>query len=192
MVIGVLALQGAFIEHENTLNKLDIDCFEIRKCSDIERDYDGLILPGGESTVMGKLLRESGLFKPLKDKIQACIPVMGTCAGLILLASEIADSDTVHFGTLPVTVKRNAYGRQLGSFYTESNFDDIGVVPMKFIRAPYIQSVKDGVKILAVVENHIIAVRYQNQLGIAYHPELTDSLAVHRYFINMIKGTDEI
>ncbi|WMJ88065.1 pyridoxal 5'-phosphate synthase glutaminase subunit PdxT [Anaerocolumna sp. MB42-C2] len=186
MIIGVLALQGAFIEHENTLKKLDVDYFEIRKRSDIERHLDGLILPGGESTVMGKLLRDAGLYEPLKNKLINGLPVMGTCAGLILLASEISDSDTVHFGTLPVTVKRNAYGRQTGSFYMESNFADLGIVPMKFIRAPYIRSVNSEVSILAVVENRIIAVRYQHQLGIAFHPELTDNTAIHSYFINMI------
>ena len=191
MVIGVLALQGAFIEHENTLKKLNIEYFEIRKRSDIERDYDGLILPGGESTVMGKLLRESGLFEPLREKILKGLPVMGTCAGLILLAAEITDSGTVHFGTLPITVKRNAYGRQLGSFYTESNFDDIGTVPMKFIRAPYIQSVNHGVKILAVVDDRITAVEYENQLGIAFHPELTDNLKIHTYFIDMVKRQNQ-
>ncbi|MGB8453751.1 MAG: pyridoxal 5'-phosphate synthase glutaminase subunit PdxT [Anaerocolumna sp.] len=188
MVIGVLALQGAFIEQENTLKKLDVDFFEIRKKSDLNRSFDGLILPGGESTVMGKLLRELGLFNSLKERLLCGLPVMGTCAGLILLASHITDSDTVHFGTLPVTVRRNAYGRQLGSFFTEGLVEDLGKVPMKFIRAPYIESVHDTTKILATVDNRIVAVRYKNQLGVAFHPELTDNLAIHRYFINIVEN----
>lgn len=188
MVIGVLALQGAFIEQENSLKKLDVDFFEIRKKSDLDRSFDGLIIPGGESTVMGKLLKELELFDPLKEKIQCGLPVMGICAGLILLASHIADSDTVHFGTLPVTVRRNAYGRQLGSFFTEGFFEDLGIVPMKFIRAPYIESVHNNTRILSAVDNRIVAVRYQNQMGVAFHPELTDNLAIHRYFIDIVES----
>lgn len=187
MLIGVLALQGAFIEHENTLSKLGIESFEIRQKSDLEKSFDGLIIPGGESTVMGKLLKELDLFDILKERIKLGLPVFGTCAGLILLASKIADDDTIHLGTLPVTVKRNAYGRQLGSFFTEANVVDIGVIPMKFIRAPYIESTKSGVKILSIVDQKIVAVRYKNQLGVAFHPELTEDLSVHQYFVNMIK-----
>lgn len=116
MKIGVLAVQGAFIEHEKMIEALGHEAFEIRQKRDLEQEFDGLILPGGESTVMGKLLRNLGLFEPLQQKITQGMPVLGTCAGLILLASKLAEDDTVHFGTLPVTVKRNAYGRQLGSF----------------------------------------------------------------------------
>ena len=118
MKIGVLAVQGAFIEHEKMIEALGHEAFEIRQKRDLEQEFDGLILPGGESTVMGKLLRNLGLFEPLQQKITQGMPVLGTCAGLILLASKLAEDDTVHFGTLPVTVKRNAYGRQLGSFQT--------------------------------------------------------------------------
>jgi 5'-phosphate synthase pdxT subunit len=185
MVIGVLALQGAFIEHENTLSKLEAEFFEIRKKTDLSRSFDGLILPGGESTVMGKLLRDLKLFAPLKEMIEGGLPVLGTCAGLILLASHLADSDTVHFGTLPVTVRRNAYGRQLGSFYTENFFEGIGTVPMKFIRAPLIESVSSTTQILSVVDSRITAVRHKNQLGVSFHPELTDNLMIHRYFLEM-------
>ena len=118
MKIGVLAVQGAFIEHEKMIEALGHEAFEIRQKRDLEQEFDGLILPGGESTVMGKLLRNLGLFEPLQQKITQGMPVLGTCAGLILLASKLAEDDTVNFGTLPVTVKRNAYGRQLGSFQT--------------------------------------------------------------------------
>ena len=110
MKIGVLAVQGAFIEHEKMIEALGHEAFEIRQKRDLEQEFDGLILPGGESTVMGKLLRNLGLFEPLQQKITQGMPVLGTCAGLILLASKLAEDDTVHFGTLPVTVKRNAYG----------------------------------------------------------------------------------
>lgn len=116
MTIAVLAVQGAFIEHEKKLQALGADVFEIRQAKDLERHFDGLVLPGGESTVQGKLLRELGLFVPLQEKIRAGLPVMATCAGLILLAEHIADDPTVHFGMLPVTVKRNAYGSSLAAF----------------------------------------------------------------------------
>lgn len=186
MVIGVLALQGAFIEHENTLKKLNVDSFEIRKKADLDQHFDGLIIPGGESTTIGKLLKELDLFETLRVKIESGLPVFGTCAGLILLAAKIADDDTVHFGTFPITIKRNAYGRQLGSFFTEAPVEGIGTIPMKFIRAPYIQSTEFGTKVLSTVEGKIVAARYQNQLGVSFHPELTDNLAMHEYFIDMV------
>ena len=115
MKIGVLALQGAFAEHEKVLEQLGAECIELRQARDLSEPYDALVLPGGESTVQGKLLRELDMYEPLRAKIAAGLPVLATCAGLILLAEHIAGDDTVHFGTLPVTVKRNAYGRQLGS-----------------------------------------------------------------------------
>ena len=131
MTVAVLALQGAFLEHEQMLKKLGADYFEIRQKKDLDRSFDALILPGGESTVQGKLLRELDMYEPLRAKIAAGLPVLATCAGLILLAEHIAGDDTVHFGTLPVTVKRNAYGRQLGSFhYAEGEFVGIGTFPM--------------------------------------------------------------
>lgn len=186
MTVAVLAVQGAFIEHEKMLQKLGVTTFEIRQAKDLEQDFDGLILPGGESTVQGKLLRELGLFEPLKDKIQNGLPVMGTCAGLILLAKNLAEDDTVHFGTMPVTVRRNAYGRQLGSFHTEEEMKGVGLIPMTFIRAPYIQDAEDGVQILSTVNSNVVAARYRNQLGLSFHPEVTGDTRVHEYFLNMI------
>lgn len=191
MIIAVLALQGAFIEHENTLYKLGVKSFQIRKKSDLNQHFDGLIIPGGESTVMAKLLRELDLFDNLKKKIEQGLPVFGTCAGLILLASKIADDETVHFGTLPITVLRNAYGRQLGSFSTEGIVDGIGKIPMKFIRAPYVKSVSKDTKILATVDGKIVAVQYNNQLGVAFHPELTNNTKMHQYFIDIIKAKNK-
>ena len=181
MTIGVLALQGAFIEHEQKLSALGVDSFEIRQRRDIDRDFDALIIPGGESTVMGKLLRELELYDPLKERIEAGMPVFGTCAGLLLLAERIENDSRVHFGTMSISAVRNAYGRQLGSFYTEEEFEGIGKIPMTFIRAPYIESVWGGASVLAKVDGKIVAARQENQLVTAFHPELSQDLSVHRY-----------
>ncbi len=136
-MIGVLALQGGFSEHIRALNKLGAETFEIRHLQDLDnRKLDGLVLPGGESTVISKLLHETGLFDPLNQCIRQGTPVFGTCAGLILLASQVDDSRVSGFRSMAITAKRNAYGRQLGSFFAESNFAGIGAIPMTFIRAP--------------------------------------------------------
>ncbi len=187
MKIGVLALQGAFIEHEKMLEKLGADCIELRQAEDLKADIDGLVLPGGESTVQGKLLRDLGMFQTLKEKIQQGMPVLATCAGMILLSEQIENDDLKHFATLPVCVKRNAYGRQLGSFRTESEVKGIGTVPMTFIRAPYIESAKPEVEILSVVDGNIVAVKYGNQLALSFHPELDEDTRIHQYFLDMIK-----
>ena len=186
MRIGILALQGAFIEHEKILEKLGVESFEIRQKKDIEGQMDGIIIPGGESTVIGKLLRELDILEDLKNMINDGMPVFGTCAGMIILADKIENDEKVHIGTMDITVKRNAYGRQLGSFYSEENFDNIGKVPMTFIRAPYIEKAGDGVEILSVVDGKIVAARQGNQLVSAFHPELTDSTEVHKYFAEML------
>lgn len=186
MKIAVLAVQGAFIEHEKVLNDLGIECFEIRQKRDLEQVFDGLVLPGGESTVMGKLIKELGLFYPLKKKIEQGIPVLATCAGLILLAEKVDNDITEHFQTLPVTVKRNAFGRQLGSFEILSYMSEIGMIPMTFIRAPYILDVKKGVDVLVKIDEKIVAVCYKNQLAMSFHPELTKDYSIHKYFIKMV------
>lgn len=187
MTVAVLAVQGAFIEHEKMLAELGADCVELRQKEDLSQAYDGLILPGGESTVQGKLLRELDMFDPLKKQIEDGLPVLATCAGLILLAEKIQNDDRIHFATLPVAVKRNAYGRQLGSFYTEDEVKGIGKVPMTFIRAPYVDQAGPGVDILSEVDGRIVAVRYQNQLALSFHPELDDDLSIHKYFLEMIQ-----
>ncbi|MFZ2201672.1 MAG: pyridoxal 5'-phosphate synthase glutaminase subunit PdxT, partial [Leptotrichiaceae bacterium] len=157
MKIGVLAIQGAFIEHEKILKSLGVEVFEIRKKSDLqENSMDGLILPGGESTTMGKLLHDLDIFDDLKKLIQDGLPTFGTCAGMIILAKEIENDNRVHFGLMDIKVKRNAYGRQLGSFFTENEFKHVGIVPMTFIRAPYIETVSDNVEILSTVDGHIV------------------------------------
>lgn len=187
MRIGILAVQGAFVEHEKMLQSLGAECFEIRQKADLADDFDGLVLPGGESTVMGKLLRELELFDELKERIASGLPVLATCAGLILLAEEISNDERNYFATLPVTVKRNAYGRQLGSFFTEAEMKHIGKIPMTFIRAPYIEKAGPGTDILAQVDGKIVAVRYKNQIGVAFHPEVTDSTKVHEYFLELCR-----
>ena len=185
MTVAVLALQGAFLEHEKMLEKLGADWFEIRQPRDLERPCDGLILPGGESTTMGKLLRDLDLYEPLRAKIQGGLPVYGTCAGLILLA-ETVDGGVPCFATMDIAVKRNAYGRQLGSFYTEAEFQGLGKIPMTFIRAPYIAAAGPKAQVLAEVDGRIVAARQGNQLVTAFHPELSDDLSVHQYFLDML------
>ncbi|MEE1312379.1 MAG: pyridoxal 5'-phosphate synthase glutaminase subunit PdxT [Lachnospiraceae bacterium] len=188
MIVGILALQGAFAEHGYMLDQLGAQHFEIRQKKDLERSFDALIFPGGESTVMGKLLHELDMFETIKKKIQSGMPVFGTCAGLILLAKEI-ENNKAHLGTMSIQVKRNAYGRQLGSFCTEEEFKGIGKIPMSFIRAPYIEKVYDDTEILAKVNGKIVAARQDNQLVTAFHPEVTGNLEVHRYFLNMIESS---
>ena len=187
MTVGVLALQGAFIEHEQMLSRLGADSFEIRQKKDLNRPMDGLIIPGGESTVQGKLLRELDLYDDLKSRIQDGLPVFGTCAGLLLLAKRIENDDRAHFGLMDITAVRNAYGRQLGSFFTEAEFRGIGMIPMTFIRAPYIASVSGKAEVLAEVDGKIVAAREGNMLVTAFHPELNDDLSVHRYFLDMLR-----
>lgn len=215
MKIAVLAVQGAFAEHIAKLKKLGVDCIELRQQADLEQRFDGLILPGGESTVQGKLLRELQLFEPLRERIRQGLPVLGTCAGLILLAQKISNDEAVWFGTMPVCVRRNAYGRQLGSFHTEAQMEGVGTVPMTFIRAPYVESLleaqdgaadnstgkqstgkqivdgngqtKSGATILARVDGRIVAVRYGNQIGMAFHPELDEDDRIHEMFLRLCR-----
>ena len=187
MKIAVLAVQGAFIEHEKALQRLGAETVELRKAEDLEQDFDGLVLPGGESTVQSRLLKELSMFEPLKKKIEEGLPVLATCAGLILLAQNVSNDEKRGFATLPVTVKRNAYGRQLGSFYYEGEIKGIGTYPMEFIRAPYIESVGGEVEILAEVEEKIVGVAYKNQLAFSFHPELTGNDKIHEKFLELIK-----
>lgn len=187
MKIAVLAVQGAFIEHQKKLEALGAECFQLRKKEDLAEAFDGLVLPGGESTVQGKLLKELDMYGTLKEKIEQGMPVLATCAGLILLAEKLSNDEHVYFGTLPVCVKRNAYGRQLGSFHTVQEMKGIGEVPMTFIRAPYIEAVGNGVEVLAAVEGKIVAVRYGRQFGLSFHPELDEDNKIHERFLEMVR-----
>ena len=190
MKIVILALQGAFAEHAKVLDKLGVTSVEIRNLEDFQQyqsDLSGLILPGGESTTMGKLLRDQNMLIPLRGAILNDLPVFGTCAGLILLAKEITSQEESHLATMDIVVERNAYGRQLGSFYTEAECKGVGQIPMTFIRGPIISSLGEGVEILATVDDQIVAAQEQNMLVTSFHPELTDNVRLHQYFINMCK-----
>ena len=190
MKIGILALQGAFVEHEKVLAELRVESIELRNLEDFQQhqsDLSGLILPGGESTAMGKLLRDQNMLLPLREAILNGLPVFGTCAGLILLAKEITTQEESHLATMDIVVERNAYGRQLGSFYTEAECKGVGKIPMTFIRGPIINEVGKGVDVLAVVNNQIVAAQEKNMLVTSFHPELTNDLRLHQYFINMCK-----
>jgi len=186
--IGVLALQGAFIEHIQRLRELDVPCFEIRQARDLSRPIDALIIPGGESTVMSKLLADLELFEPLRQMLRDGLPVFGTCAGLLLLAKNVNNRGAPGFATMDVTAVRNAYGRQLGSFYVEEDFRGLGKIPMTFIRAPFIESVDidAGVEILAETGGNIVAAKQGRQLVTAFHPELSRNASVHKYFLDQI------
>ena len=175
--IGILAVQGAFLEHEQVLSRLGVPYFELRQKRDLEESMDGLILPGGESTVMGKLLRELELMEPLRSRILAGLPVFGTCAGLILLAKQLAGGETTHLASMDICAVRNAYGRQLGSFAAEQEFGDFGRIPM---------TVSGKTEVLAQVDGRIVAAREDRQLVTAFHPELTEDLTVHRYFLDQL------
>lgn len=186
--IGVLAVQGAFAEHAAMLEALGAHTFLIRQAADLDRPMDALVLPGGESTVQGKLLHELGLFDTLRERISKGLPTFGTCAGMILLAKRLYDDDTVHFGLMDIEVRRNAYGRQLGSFITRERFADLGEIPMTFIRAPYIEAVGPKAEPLATVDGHIVAAREGNMLAISFHPEVTEDTSVHQYFLRMVEA----
>ncbi len=192
MTVAVLALQGAFAEHEEMLKKLGVEHFQIRQKRDLERPFDALILPGGESTAIGKLLRDEGMFEEIRTRIQDGLPVFGTCAGMILLAEKV-EGGVPCLGTMQIQVKRNAYGRQLGSFYTEEVFGEMKEpVPMTFIRAPYVEKVWGNAQALAEVNGHIVAVRQGNQLVTAFHPELNQDVRIHEYFLKLVASVGNI
>jgi len=188
MKIGVLALQGAFVEHIDFLKKLNVIAIAVRAEKDLD-EIDGLIIPGGESTAIGKLLDDFKLKKKLQAKIEAGFPVWGTCAGMIILAKKIANFDITHIPVMDIEVERNAYGRQLGSFSVNQKIIGIGEedFPMVFIRAPYIKQTGKNVSVLAEVDGRVVAAREKNMLVTSFHPELTDDLRIHQYFIDMIK-----
>lgn len=183
MKIGILAVQGAFAEHEQMLEQLGAEYIELRKGEDVRQSYDGLILPGGESTVQGKLMRELDMFDTIQSQIKNGMPVLATCAGAILLARQLSNDAATHLATLPAVVRRNAYGRQLGSFSVDEQIEGIGTFPMRFIRAPYIEKVLDDTKVLAKVDGNIVMVENKNQLAMSFHPELTSDTRIHEMFL---------
>ena len=189
MRIAVLALQGAFIEHEKMLQRLGAETFEVRQLSDWYQSKDALVIPGGESTTQIKLLHELNLYNPVREAILSGLPVFGTCAGLILLAKSVVGEEVIErISTMDISVCRNAYGRQLGSFYCEEVVDGVGDnIPMTFIRAPYIKCVTSpDCKPLAIVDGNIVAARQGNQIVTAFHPELNDDTRIHEYFMSIV------
>ena len=187
MKIGVLALQGAFEEHIKMLSQLNAESIELRQLKDLQQDLDGIIIPGGESTVISKLLDDLNMREALLNKINnEKLPVFGTCAGLIMMSQNTEDPKAFPLGLMECTAKRNAYGRQLGSFSTTAEFDGVGSIPMVFIRAPYIKKASENVDILSTVDGKIAAARQGRFLATAFHPELTENTCVHRYFLDMI------
>lgn len=189
MKIGVLALQGAFIEHEKMLRELGVEAVEVRLPSDLE-GLDGLIIPGGESTTIGKLAVEYGLVEPLRQFAQTT-PTWGTCAGMIFLAKDIGIDRQPILGLMDIKVNRNAFGRQIDSFETDLPVSVLDDVPfhMIFIRAPVVTDVSDGVEILAkLADGRIIAVQEGHLLATAFHPELTNDVRLHQYFLKMVES----
>lgn len=188
MKIGIFALQGAFAEHARAFSELGVQTAEIRRREHFTDGLDAVVLPGGESTVQGKLLREEGLLEPLKERIGGGLPVFGTCAGLILLAEKISNDKNVYLGNMNITARRNAYGRQLGSFRSDLAVEGVGNFPAVFIRAPFIESAGENVRILAEHEGKTVAARQGHMLVTAFHPELTDDLRMHAYFLDIARG----
>lgn len=196
-VVGVLALQGGVIEHERVLDELGVAHRKVRLPEHLE-GLSALILPGGESTTMSKLMRFNGLLEPLSDALRAGLPAFGTCAGMILLASTVLDTrdDAVQLGALDATVRRNAFGRQVDSFETDLTFAGIdGPVPATFIRAPWVESAGDGVEVLATVPEGpaagaIVAVRDGAVMAASFHPEVDGDVRVHRLFLRECAGLD--
>jgi 5'-phosphate synthase pdxT subunit len=189
MKVGVLAMQGAFREHVLALQQCGCEVIEVRQLKHLE-EIDALVIPGGESTTIVKLLIEYQITTPLTQLINNGLPVFGTCAGAILLARDIIDSDQPRLGVLDLSIKRNAYGRQVDSFEVDLDIPVLGSEPMRavFIRAPYIESVGPGVEVLASYQGKIILARQGKILVATFHPELTPDMRLHQYFLDMVAG----
>ena len=189
MKVGVLALQGDVREHIASLLACDVEAVAVRRAIEIEK-IDALVLPGGESTTIAQLAEVFGIYQLIKDRIAGGMPVYGSCAGMILLAQEILDAKVGQkcFGGLDITVRRNAFGRQVDSFESDIDFTDGSNDPIRavFIRAPWVEKVGDSIKILASVNSHPVAVRSETALATSFHPELTGDNRIHRYFIEQV------
>lgn len=187
--IGVLALQGAVSEHVLKIEQCGAQAVEVKYESQLD-GLDGLIIPGGESTAIGRLLRDYKLIEPLRERISAGLAVWGTCAGMILLAKELADDDTKHICAMDICVRRNAYGRQLDSFTTEVEIPEVSdaKIPLVFIRAPYVERAGENVDVMLTVNGKIVVCREGKLLATSFHPELTDDTSFHRYFIDKVCG----
>jgi len=179
VTVGVLALQGGFEAHVRALRALGADVREVRTPDDL-KGLDGLVIPGGESTTITLGIEREGLVEPLTEFVQSGRPVLGTCAGMIMLDRE-------HLGLLDVSVRRNAFGRQLASFEAELDFEGEPLHAV-FIRAPWVEDAGDGVEVLAEVDGHPVAVRQDNILAVAFHPELTNESRLHRWLVGRVQS----
>ncbi|OZG66543.1 pyridoxal 5'-phosphate synthase glutaminase subunit PdxT [Bifidobacterium eulemuris] len=184
-VTGILAVQGAFAEHAAMLDRLGAPWKLLRAADDLDGSIDRVILPGGESTTQGKLLRSTGLFEKVAAHIAAGKPVFGTCAGMILLADRLENDDNVYFAALDATVRRNAYGRQLGSFAATADFGEVRDFPLVFIRGPYVVSVGPRAQVMTEVNGNVVGLKQGNILATAFHPELTDDTRIHELFLSL-------
>jgi 5'-phosphate synthase pdxT subunit len=178
-VIGVLAIQGDFEAHARALREVGAEPRIVRTADDLKEGLDGLVIPGGESTTMTLGIERENLAEPLRELVHSGRPVLGTCAGLIMLDRE-------HLGLLDVRARRNAFGRQRHSFETELDMDGLGPLRAVFIRAPWVEEHGGDVEILAEVDGHPVAVRQDNILAVAFHPELTDNRALHRWLLERV------
>jgi len=191
--IGVLALQGAFVEHIALLRRLEVEAVPVRLPLRLE-GLDGLVIPGGESTTIGRLMGEYGLVAPLRRLAGDGFPIMGTCAGMILMARRVSDVNVEPLGAMDIDVERNALGRQVDSFETDLEIPVIGESSFHcvFIRAPFIERVGDGVEVLARLPDGTgVAARQGNMVALAFHPELTNDLRLHDYFLSIVRGDRE-
>ncbi|GEO27500.1 pyridoxal 5'-phosphate synthase subunit PdxT [Alicyclobacillus acidoterrestris] len=188
MKVGVIAVQGAFREHIRVLRELGADAVEVRRANELD-GAEAVVIPGGESTAIGKLMREYDLLQPVRDLASAGKPIFGTCAGMIVLANRIVGEETNHLGLMDVEVNRNSFGRQKDSFEADLDVPVLGPEPYPavFIRAPHIQSVGERVEVLATYEGRIVAVQQDNLLATSFHPELTGDLRLHAYFLGLAK-----
>lgn len=186
--IGVLALQGAFREHRQALERCGAQTVEVRRADQLNH-IAGLVIPGGESTTIGKLLEDGRMLEPIRERNRRGMPIYGSCAGLILLCTDIENSSQPRLGLLDATVRRNAFGRQYDSFEADLPLPDLGAAPFRaiFIRAPVLLRTGPDVRVLANVDSHPVAVRQSNLLATSFHPELTEDVRLHRYFLDMVR-----
>ncbi|MEZ8221880.1 pyridoxal phosphate synthase yaaE subunit [Candidatus Fervidibacteria bacterium JGI MDM2 JNZ-1-D12] len=189
MLIGVVTIQGDFAEHMDMLHRLNVKTKGVRLPEDLE-GVDGVIIPGGESTTLGIVGTRYGLFDALREQIEEGLPVFGTCAGAIVLAKTILESDQPRIGVLDIVINRNAYGRQKDSFEADIFVPKFGEVPVRgvFIRAPVIEAVGEGVEVLAELDGKPVFVQQGNVIATTFHPELTDDTRIHRYFLQLCQG----
>ena len=192
MQVGVLALQGAFAAHSDCLTSIGVQSIEVRNPEQLS-SVDALLMPGGESSTMSQLLESSGLFDPIASRIADGMPVFGTCAGMILLASEILDgrSDQRSFSAIDISVRRNAFGRQVDSFEATVN-SSVGDFHGVFIRAPRIERIGKEVEVLGSINNEPVLVRQGNVLAASFHPELSNDARLHEYFVSITANRKKV